>query len=109
MEDAEPISNWPSNVPQWQAQVEIQKKTLEVAVENGNAGVTRSHTLFRGRGLRSRAQTLAASPQQTSVVPLMKLIPTLTPLQLRFFEKLDSELEKIECFYMDREKEAKAR
>jgi hypothetical protein len=101
----------PPNAPRRrQSRVQIQKETV---VENANAGVTRSATArFRGPGrsatLRSRVQTLAA-PQMTSVVPLMELIPTLTPVQLRFFEKLDSELEKIECFYMDREKEAKAR
>lgn len=39
------------------------------------------------------------------VIPLRDLIPVLTPLHKAFFEKLDQELEKVESFYCDREKE----
>lgn len=100
---------------QSQPQIHIDKDKEEVSSDTVNAGITRQPPTpaVRGRGrsatLRGRVQTLATAPQKTPVVPLIELMPTLTPLQTRFFEKLDSELEKIECFYMDREKEAKAR
>jgi hypothetical protein len=40
---------------------------------------------------------------------LHEILPTLTPTQLKFFDKLDLELDKIENFYLDREKEAQER
>ncbi|KAL0960089.1 hypothetical protein HGRIS_011733 [Hohenbuehelia grisea] len=42
-------------------------------------------------------------------LPLHTLLPTLSPVERSFFAKLDSELEKIESFYLDREKEMQAR
>lgn len=42
-------------------------------------------------------------------IPIKDLIPRLTPLQKAFFDKLDAELEKVEVFYMEREKEMKAK
>lgn len=40
-----------------------------------------------------------------AIIPLKDLMPVLTPVQRSFFEKLDEELEKVENFYCDREKE----
>lgn len=40
-----------------------------------------------------------------AIVPLKDLMLVLTPVQRSFFEKLDEELEKVENFYCDREKE----
>ncbi|KAI0087370.1 SPX domain-containing protein [Irpex rosettiformis] len=38
-------------------------------------------------------------------IPLKDLIPALNPLQKAFFDKLDGELDKVETFYIEREKE----
>lgn len=40
---------------------------------------------------------------------MMELLPALTTVQKAFFDKLDSELDKIETFYVEREKEMKTR
>jgi hypothetical protein len=45
----------------------------------------------------------------TAVRTLKEILPTLTPTQKKFFDKLDSELGKIESFYLDREKDAHVR
>lgn len=37
------------------------------------------------------------------------MLPTLTPLERQFIEKLDKELDKVETFYQARESEAKIR
>ena len=42
-------------------------------------------------------------------IPLMELLPQLTPLERAFFDKLDMELDKVESFYCDREREMKHR
>lgn len=42
-------------------------------------------------------------------IPLKDLIPLLSPVQRSFFEKLDMELDKVETFYLEREKEMRAR
>ncbi|KAI5121712.1 hypothetical protein M0805_002105 [Coniferiporia weirii] len=39
-------------------------------------------------------------------LPLMVILPTLSPLERQFIEKLDKELEKVENFYRAREQEA---
>lgn len=77
------------------------------AAENGRP--TPRRTLGRSGTLLQRVNTLRLAPQKTPALPLIQLLPTLTPLQARFFEYLDSELDKIEAFYVEREKEAKAR
>lgn len=41
--------------------------------------------------------------------PLRELLPLLTPVQRAFFDKLDSELDKIESFFCARERELGAR
>lgn len=38
-------------------------------------------------------------------VPLKDLIPLLRPVHREFFHKLDAELDKVETFYVEREKE----
>lgn len=42
-------------------------------------------------------------------LPLSVVLPTLTPLERQFIEKLDKELDKVESFYQARESEAKIR
>ena len=42
-------------------------------------------------------------------VPMIELQPLLTPVQKAFFDKLDSELDKVETFYGKQEKEMKSR
>ena len=42
-------------------------------------------------------------------IPLMELLPELTPVEKAFFEKLDEELDKVESFYCEREKEMRHR
>lgn len=42
-------------------------------------------------------------------VPLKDLLPMLSRLQKAFFDKLDNELDKVEAFYLEREKEMRAR
>lgn len=42
-------------------------------------------------------------------IPLKDLIPALNPLQKAFFDKLDGELEKVETFYVEREKDMHTR
>jgi len=42
-------------------------------------------------------------------LPLHALIPLLPPLHTKFFELLDSELEKVDSFYAEREKEMRDR
>ena len=42
-------------------------------------------------------------------LPLAIVIPTLTPLERQFVEKLDQELDKVEAFYHARESEAMIR
>ena len=40
---------------------------------------------------------------------MIELQPLLTPVQKAFFDKLDSELDKVETFYGKQEKEMKSR
>ncbi|KAI0763437.1 SPX domain-containing protein [Trametes elegans] len=42
-------------------------------------------------------------------IPLMELLPQLTPVERAFFEKLDQELDKVESFYCEREREMRHR
>ncbi|KAI0631231.1 SPX domain-containing protein [Trametes polyzona] len=42
-------------------------------------------------------------------LPLMELLPQLTPVERAFFDKLDEELDKIESFYCEREREMRHR
>ncbi|KAI0325162.1 hypothetical protein GY45DRAFT_281692 [Cubamyces sp. BRFM 1775] len=42
-------------------------------------------------------------------IPLMELLPQLIPVERAFFEKLDEELDKVESFYCEREREMKHR
>jgi hypothetical protein len=51
----------------------------------------------------------AAAASASRIRPLSEIMPTLTATQKKFFDKLDAELEKIETFYLDREKEARTR
>lgn len=73
-------------------------------------GILRSATLNMGflprlvRGKNSRSNwDLSRS------IPLKDLMPVLTPVQKSFFEKLDGELDKVETFYVEREKEMRTR
>jgi len=42
-------------------------------------------------------------------VPINDMHPKLNEAELEFLAKLDLELAKVECFYLDREKEVKER
>ncbi|RPD75684.1 hypothetical protein L226DRAFT_51783 [Lentinus tigrinus ALCF2SS1-7] len=42
-------------------------------------------------------------------IPLMELLPQLTPVERAFFEKLDEELDKVESFYCERERDMRHR
>jgi archaellum biogenesis protein FlaJ (TadC family) len=42
-------------------------------------------------------------------MPLCDLLPTLPPVHIAFFTYLDKQLDKIDSFYSEREKEAQAR
>ncbi|KAI9065267.1 hypothetical protein FKP32DRAFT_511020 [Trametes sanguinea] len=42
-------------------------------------------------------------------IPLMELLPQLTPVERAFFDKLDEELDKVESFYCEREREMRHR
>ena len=42
-------------------------------------------------------------------IPLKDLLPMLSPLHKAFFDKLDRELEKVDSFYLEREKEMRTK
>ena len=42
-------------------------------------------------------------------IPLMELLPQLTPVEHAFFDKLDEELDKVESFYCERERDMRHR
>ena len=42
-------------------------------------------------------------------LPLMELLPQLTPVERAFFDKLDQELDKVESFYCERERDMRHR
>ncbi|KAI0697516.1 SPX domain-containing protein [Cerioporus squamosus] len=42
-------------------------------------------------------------------IPLMELLPQLTPVERAFFDKLDEELDKVESFYCERERDMRHR
>lgn len=42
-------------------------------------------------------------------IPLMELLPQLSPVERAYFDKLDEELEKIDSFYCEREREMRHR
>uniref|UniRef100_A0A0W0FTA8 Signal transduction protein n=1 Tax=Moniliophthora roreri TaxID=221103 RepID=A0A0W0FTA8_MONRR len=76
----------------------------------------KSHTGPRGqrsllsRRLFSRANPTVHSPRPfAGPLPLNNLYPLLSSEELKFFKALDHELEKVENFYLDREKEMRAR
>jgi hypothetical protein len=49
------------------------------------------------------------SISQSQPMPLHVLLPTLPPIHIAFFTYLDKQLEKVDKFYSEREKEAQAR
>lgn len=53
------------------------------------------------------SQSKPANP--LAALPLHELLTHLSPQELAFFTALDAEYEKIETFYLDREKEMHAR
>ncbi|KAK7034489.1 Xenotropic and polytropic retrovirus receptor 1 [Paramarasmius palmivorus] len=62
------------------------------------------------RRLFSRMNTALHSPHPFSgPLPLNDLYPLLSSEEMKFFKALDHELEKVENFYLDREKDMRAR
>ena len=61
------------------------------------------------RDSTSRNSKAAVQWDLAKSIPLKDLIPLLTPVQRSFFEKLDGELDKVEAFYVEREKEMRTR
>lgn len=57
----------------------------------------------------SRRSKAALQWDLAKSIPLKDLYPLLIPVQRAFFEKLDIELDKVESFYVEREKEMRAR
>jgi hypothetical protein len=82
------------------------QETLSGAGPSEHPGVVRSVSL--NMGFLPRLARGKSLPFNRSI-PLKDLIPTLTPVQKAFFDKLDFELDKVETFYVDREKEMRAR
>ncbi|KAI0759780.1 hypothetical protein BC629DRAFT_1055295 [Irpex lacteus] len=73
-------------------------------------GIIRSATLNMGFLPRlTRGKSSRGVFDLSRSVPLKDLIPALNPLQKAFFDKLDGELEKVETFYVEREKDMHAR
>jgi hypothetical protein len=48
-------------------------------------------------------------PSSSANLPLHKIITQLTPQELSFFSMIDAQLDKVESFYLAREKEMVAR
>ncbi|KAF7983207.1 hypothetical protein HWV62_23478 [Athelia sp. TMB] len=89
-----------------------RSKTLPISLssrrlESLDAARSAGTSLRRPSTTRSHHSTQSMKPQQP--VTLHTLLPTLPPIHMAFFAYLDKQLEKIENFYADREKEAQAR
>ena len=64
----------------------------------------------RGNYLITRIGHHHRTPQPfTAPATYSELLPLLSPIELNFFKLLDAELEKVESFYLDREKEMQER
>lgn len=84
-----------------------------------SAGILRAATLNMGFLPRIKRNTSSRNFRRAGKgtlqwdlaksIPLKDLIPLLLPVQRAFFEKLDAELDKIETFFVEREKEMRAR
>ena len=75
-------------------------------------GILRSATLNMGflpRLARGKTGRNGHNWDRSKSIPLKDLIPALNPLQKAFFDKLDGELDKVETFYVEREKEMHTR
>ena len=71
-------------------------------------------TTLLGRAIQRANSTRGSAPHQPRFdmrhsIPLIELLPQLVPVERAFFEKLDQELDKVESFYCDRERELKHR
>ncbi len=70
---------------------------------------TQSSLRRNAKGLWEVTKGLSGGWDLNKSIPLTELMPQLTRLQLAFFDKLDVELEKVEVFYEEREKDMKAK
>ena len=48
-----------------------------------------------------------SSQSKTLCVPMQEIHPKVNDVEMEFLVKLDAELEKVDSFYLDREKEVK--
>ncbi|KAF9652631.1 hypothetical protein BDM02DRAFT_3108683 [Thelephora ganbajun] len=55
----------------------------------------------------SDASRSFSSQSKTLSVPMQELHPKVNEVEMEFLVKLDSELEKVDSFYLDREREVK--
>jgi hypothetical protein len=76
-----------------------------LGIKNDPQGLTHYVNLassFIGSRPARRAELLGA-------LPLHELLTLLTPLEAAFFTMLDAQLDKVESFYLDHEKQIRAR
>jgi hypothetical protein len=69
----------------------------------------RKTTIHRPQLTPFSTSTRPHSISHSQATPLHALLPTLPPVHITFFKYLDKQLEKIDKFYSEREKEAQAR
>ncbi|KAH8113950.1 SPX domain-containing protein [Phellopilus nigrolimitatus] len=91
---------------------EFRSRSSVASSSSGGHGIPASDSppggflanLRRRHSMRTHQRTESYSTR--ILLPLSAILPTLNPLERQFIDKLDKELEKVENFYMAREREA---